>query len=83
MTSCEGHRHQIDGLQTLFFIYIFYIFYEHKNAYHVNILLLLLQGAAKMKVVVTLGRTKMEFRAKSNKKGIVEWNQGDEVQLPE
>lgn len=32
-----------------------------------------------MRVVVTLGRTKLEFKARSNRKGIVEWNQGDEV----
>lgn len=32
-----------------------------------------------MRVVVTLGHTKLEFRAKKNRKGIVEWNQGDEV----
>lgn len=34
-----------------------------------------------MRVVVTLGRTKLEFRARSNRKGIVEWNQGDEVRM--
>lgn len=32
-----------------------------------------------MRVVVMLGRTKLEFKARSNRKGIVEWNQGDEV----
>ena len=37
------------------------------------------QGASKMRVVVTLGHTTLEFRARSNRKGIVEWNQGDEV----
>lgn len=34
-----------------------------------------------MRVVVTLGRTKLEFKARSNRKGIVEWNQGDEVRM--
>lgn len=32
-----------------------------------------------MGVVVTLGNIKLEFKARSNRKGIVEWNQGDEV----
>ncbi|CAM9162703.1 unnamed protein product [Scytosiphon promiscuus] len=41
------------------------------------------QGACKMRVVVTLGPTRLEFRAKSNRKGIVEWNQGDEVHMLE
>lgn len=79
MASCEGHGHYIDGVQTL--LYVYFYFDEQENACHANILLLP-QGASKMKVVVTLGRTKMEFRAKSNRKGIVEWNQGDEVQPP-
>eukprot|EP00903_Cladosiphon_okamuranus_P014837 g13738.t1 len=41
------------------------------------------QGASKMRVVVTLGPTKLEFKAKSNRKGIVEWNQGEEVHMLE
>lgn len=34
-----------------------------------------------MKVVVKLGRIKLEFGAKNNRKGIVEWNQGEEVHM--
>ncbi|CAM9402960.1 unnamed protein product [Ectocarpus sp. 12 AP-2014] len=41
------------------------------------------QGASKMRVVVTLGQTKLEFRARSNRKGIVDWNEGDELHMLE
>ncbi|CBN80088.1 conserved unknown protein [Ectocarpus siliculosus] len=41
------------------------------------------QGASKMRVVVTLGQAKLEFRARSNRKGIVEWNEGDELHMLE
>lgn len=32
-----------------------------------------------MRVTVMLGSMKLEFRARSNRKGIVEWNQGKEA----
>lgn len=36
-----------------------------------------------MRVVVKLGQIKLEFRAKTNRKGIIEWNQGEEVHMVE
>lgn len=38
-----------------------------------------------MRVLVTIGRAKLEFKAKSNYKGVVEWNQVEEkhsLELP-
>ena len=37
------------------------------------------QVTSKMRVMVTLGRVEIDFEAKSNKNGIVEWNRGEEV----
>ncbi|CAM9547986.1 unnamed protein product [Ascophyllum nodosum] len=37
------------------------------------------QVTSKMRVMVTLGRVEIDFEAKSNKNGIVEWNRGEEL----
>lgn len=44
---------------------------------------LVAQGASKMRVVVKLGNIKLEFKAQSNRKGIVEWYQGEEAHMLE